>query len=118
MQNTTTNPTTPAFATDAEQSAALRKPFPVSEVQTREQGGKTLHYYEHAVILVRLLDVFGSGLSISTTNVRILDGQVDLETTLDVEWVSGRRSKVSGWGSALVHEREELCPEVSVSQLQ
>lgn len=95
-----TAPLPSSYTTDADQLAALRAPFPVSEVKTREQGGATLHYYEAATIQQRLLDVLGTGLSIRTNNVITTECNVNIETVLDIEWVSGRKSSVSGWGSA------------------
>lgn len=90
----------PIYNTDKEQLEALRVPFPITEVRTREQGGATLNYYEAYTVQQRLLDVLGTGLSIRTGQVIATDSNVNIETILDIEWVSGRRSTVSGWGSA------------------
>lgn len=96
MSTSTPNP----YKTDAAQLDALRVPFPVSEVRTREQGGTTLNYYEAYTIQQRLLDVLGTGLSIKTGQVIATDSNVNVETILEIEWVSGRRTVTSGWGSA------------------
>lgn len=88
------------FTTDTEQLEALRVPFPVSEVKTREQGGATLYYYEGCTIQRRLLDVIGSGLNIRTGHVIALEGNVNVETVLEIEWISGRRTTISAWGSS------------------
>jgi hypothetical protein len=95
---TTLNPT--VFKSDAEQLAALRVPFPISEIRTREQGGATLHYFEAYVIQQRLLDVLGTGLSIKTVQVIADDSNVNVETILEIEWASGKKTVTSGWGSA------------------
>ena len=93
--------TTPIeYQSDDEQLAALRVPFPVSEVKTREQGGATLNYYEAHTIQQRLLDVLGTGLSIKTKNVVATVSAVNIETVLEITWVSGKTSRVSGWGSS------------------
>ena len=88
------------FATDQEQLAALRVPFPVSEVKTRDQGGTPLHYYDGYTINQRLLDVLGTGFSVRTGAVRESEDRIEMETILEVEWLSGKRSQVAGWGSA------------------
>jgi hypothetical protein len=89
-----------AFTTDAEQLEALRIPFPLSEIRTREQGGATLHYYEAYTVQQRLLDVLGTGLSIITGQVISTETNVNTEVILNIEWVSGRKSTISGWGSS------------------
>lgn len=96
-------------SSDAEQLAALRLPFPISDVKEREQAGQTLSYYEHNTVQNRLLDVFGTGMSLTTaqytedTENKILH----LEVLLEVQWVSGLVSKVSGWGSAAIRKNGE-----------
>lgn len=88
------------FTTDTEQLEALRVPFPVSEVKTRDQGGAVLHYYEAYAIQQRLLDVLGTGLNIRTGQVIATESNVNVETILEIEWASGRRTTISGWGSS------------------
>jgi len=92
--------TIPVYHTDTEQVAALRVPFPVSEVKTRTQGGAELSYYEGYTIQQRLLDVLGTGLSIKTGQVIATESNVNVETLLVIEWASGRKTSTSGWGSA------------------
>jgi len=92
------------YYADAEQLAALRLPFPVSDVKKRTQGGAELSYYEHHTVQNRLLDVFGSGVSL-TTGVTMTDKEtntVHVEVLVEVEWVSGRKSKLSGWGTSTI----------------
>ena len=88
------------FKSDTEQLAALRVPFPIIEVRTREQGSATLHYFEAYVIQQRLLDVLGTGLSIRTVQVIANDANIIIETVLEIEWASGKKTVTSGCGSA------------------
>jgi len=90
------------YTTDAEQFAALRVPFHVSEVQKREGGGKTLSYYDGFTIMKRLLDVIGTGLNITHSQPIINHdiGRVDIEAILEIRWVSGIITKISDWGSS------------------
>jgi len=44
--------------------------------------------------------VLGTGLSIKTGQVIATDSNVNIETILEIEWVSGRKTVTSGWGSA------------------
>lgn len=88
------------YTSDAEQLEALRIPFPISEVKKREQGGMELNYYEGYTIQQRLLDVLGTGLSIETAQVIPTDSNINVETILKIEWVSGKKTTTSGWGSA------------------
>jgi hypothetical protein len=92
------------FRTDAEQLAALRVPFSALEVKTRDQGGMEFTYYEHHTVQNRILDVFGSGVSLTTGSTMIdpASNFVHVEVLLEVEWVSGKKSKISGWGAAAV----------------
>jgi hypothetical protein len=90
------------YTTDAEQLAALRVPFAVSQVQQRDGGGKTLYYYDGFTIMKRLLDVLGTGLNI-THSQPIIDhdsGRVDIEAIMEIRWISGNNTKVSAWGSS------------------
>jgi hypothetical protein len=96
MQSTT--PT--LYRSDAEQLEALRVPFPITEVKKRDQGGTELKYYEGYTIQQRLLDVLGTGLSIETGKVIATDSNINVETILKIEWMSGRKTTTSGWGSA------------------
>lgn len=92
------------FATDAEQLSALRAPFPVTEIRKREQSGKELSFYEHYTIQNRLLDIFGSGVSLTTgtTSTDKDTNTVHVEVLLEVEWVSGKKSRMSGWGTSAI----------------
>ena len=92
--------TIPTYLTDAEQLAALRVPFSITEVRTREQGGSTLNYYEAFTVQQRLLDVLGTGLSVRTVQVIVANSIVNTEVVLDIEWASGRKTTTSGWGSS------------------
>jgi len=93
--------TTPAtYASDSAQLAALRIPFPITEVKTRDQGGTTLNFYEAHTVQQRLLDVLGTGLSIKTVQVIATESNVNMETLLEVTWASGKKTITSGWGSA------------------
>ena len=93
------------FATPTEQLQALRRPFPVEEVKTREESGKTLQYYEGATIMRRLTDVMGTGYSIKTGRIERYDVEgkprrIDMEVTVALTWLDGTVSSLTGWGSA------------------
>ncbi len=92
MQSTTSS----LYRSDAEQLEALRVPFPITEVKTRTQGGAELSYYEGYTIQQRLLDVLGTGLSIETAQVVATESNINVETILKIEWMSGRRTTTSG----------------------
>ncbi len=89
------------YTTDREQLAALRVPFPITEIMKLPGKNKEMNYYRHCTIQDRLLNVLGSGFSI-----RIISSFTDKDTNtahvealLEVEWVSGRKSKISGLGT-------------------
>jgi hypothetical protein len=88
------------YEDDADQLAALRAPFPITEIRTREQSGATLHYYEGHTISQRLLDVLGTGFNVTTVQHITANDRVEMEVVIEVEWMSGKRCRVSGWGSA------------------
>ncbi len=94
------------FETAADQLAALRADFPTSQVKTREERGETLHYLDAHTIQNRLLDVIGTGLSISAREVREHRDstgklrKLNVEVELHLRWVDGTYSTVSGYGSA------------------
>lgn len=90
------------YASDIEQLAALRAPFPDSAYMTNDKNGGRTQFLGFDTIQNRLLDVFGPGLSISTTHIIERDGFVSMEVSIEVEWVSGRKSKMAGWGFAAV----------------
>lgn len=92
--------TSTIYKTDAEQLEALRVPFPITEIKTRIQGATELSYYEAYTIQQRLLDVLGTGLSIESGQVIATESNINVETILKIEWVSGRKTSTSGWGSA------------------
>jgi hypothetical protein len=95
-----TTTVSPRFTSDDEQLAALRVTFPINEIRSRDQGGSTLYYLEAYAIQQRLLDVLGAGLTIRTGQVITTENIVNTEIILDIDWVSGRKSSISGWGSA------------------
>ena len=101
MQTTTT------YNSDAEQLVALRVPFPVDQVKEREENGKIFDYYEHNLIQNRLLDVFGGKFSMTTgaTSVDTENNFVHVEVILEVEWISGGKTRHSGWGSAAIQKK-------------
>jgi len=96
------NTSATTYATDAEQLAALRIPFPITEVKKRNQGGSELKYYDGFTVQQRLLDVLGTGLNITYSNpiIDYENDRVDMKATLEIEWVSAKRTIISGWGSS------------------
>jgi len=93
------------YNTKQEQLQALCRPFPVEEVKSRDEGGKSLSYYEGATIMKRLTDVMGCGYSIATGRVEryLVDDKprrIDMEVIVSLRWVDGSESRLTGWGSS------------------
>lgn len=93
------------YQTKQDQLEALIRPFPRSEVKTRDEGGSTLSYYEASTIMKRLVDVMGSGFSIESGRIEryAVEGKprrLDMEVIVTLTWVDGSQSRLTGWGSA------------------
>lgn len=88
------------YTTAAEQLTALREKFDPTLIKTREQAGQTMSYFPSHVIHNRLLDVLGTGLSMTSEHVITTEDRIDMQVRLSITWVDGTLSRVDGWGSA------------------